>query len=347
MTAADKGHLSTQIRPHPRPRAVILSPGAEAGSIKRSDALTADEPILHEPEQDSAQLAQASQRRFSWGRLFIAGLGGFLSLALWLWAERVLRDLLNQSPALGMVAAGLLALAMLALLVLVGRLVRDLLRMRKVEALRLRVVIAATQNDLAAAQAVAQDVISLVATIPATARGRAALARALPELTAAVDVIALTEREILKPLDDIAAAQVARAARQVSVVTAVSPRAIVDVGFVLFACLRLLRDVAGTYGARPGWLGLMKLARATLVHLMVTGGMAAGDALLQQLMGQGLAAKLSAKLGEGVLNGLLTARIGLSAIAQCRPMPFVEETAPALKDVAGELFSRKDSKADI
>ncbi len=58
-------------------------------------------------------------------------------------------------------------------------------------------------------------------------------------------------------------------------------------------------------------------------------------------MGQGLAAKLSARLGEGVINGILTARIGLAAIAVCRPLPFAARKAPTLREVAGGLFSKK------
>ena len=42
--------------------------------------------------------------------------------------------------------------------------------------------------------------------------------------------------------------------------------------------------------------------------------MAASDSLIQQMLGHGLAAKLSQRLGEGMLNGLLTARLGLAAI---------------------------------
>ena len=45
--------------------------------------------------------------------------------------------------------------------------------------------------------------------------------------------------------------------------------------------------------------------RHAVSHLALTGGMAAGDSLIQQVLGHGLAAKLSARLGEGVLNGLL------------------------------------------
>ncbi len=39
-------------------------------------------------------------------------------------------------------------------------------------------------------------------------------------------------------------------------------------------------------------------------------------------MGAGLRARLSAKLGEGLLNGVLTARIGIAALEACRPMDF-------------------------
>ncbi|MCL0149204.1 DUF697 domain-containing protein, partial [Klebsiella pneumoniae] len=69
------------------------------------------------------------------------------------------------------------------------------------------------------------------------------------------------------------------------------------------------------------------------------GGMAIGDSLVQQVVGHGIAARLSARLGEGVLNGMLTTRIGLSAMAVCRPMPFAALKQPAVKDVAPFLFS--------
>jgi putative membrane protein len=60
---------------------------------------------------------------------------------------------------------------------------------------------------------------------------------------------------------------------------------------------------------------------------------------MQQVLGLGLAARISAKLGEGVLNGLMTARFGLAALEVCRPLPFIRETPPRLADVAGEIIS--------
>ena len=44
-----------------------------------------------------------------------------------------------------------------------------------------------------------------------------------------------------------------------------------------------------------------------------------------------------------MLNGMLTARIGLSALAVCRPMPFAALKQPGVADVAPFLF--KDAKS--
>ena len=110
----------------------------------------------------------------------------------------------------------------------------------------------------------------------------------------------------------------------------------------------LVRRLADLYGARPGALGVLRLLRLTIAHLAVTGGVAATDSLIQQVLGHGVAAKLSARLGEGVLNGLLTARIGLAAIEVSRPLPFAALPKPTVSDLAGDLVTgaRAHSKSD-
>ncbi|MBV8752429.1 MAG: DUF697 domain-containing protein, partial [Hyphomicrobiales bacterium] len=81
-------------------------------------------------------------------------------------------------------------------------------------------------------------------------------------------------------------------------------------------------------------------------HLAMTGGMAAGDSLIQQMLGHGVAAKVSARLGEGVLNGLLTARLGLAAIEVARPLPFTALAKPALADLVPDLIARRNAADD-
>ncbi|RXT56922.1 TIGR01620 family protein [Bosea sp. Tri-44] len=321
------------------PRAIRLDPrdaSAEDGIFGgRSEVAVVPEVEPIEPEVVVA--VQPRRRRFSWGSLFVAALSGLLALSVAVWTEQTIRWLLALNPAVGIAALVCAGVAALALLVMLLRVLRDILRERRVEALRERAVMALAESDLAKARAVAVDLDKLYAGRPETAKGRAELSAHTPQLLAARDLLTVAERSLLAPLDALAQAQVAQAARRVSLVTAVSPRALVDVVFVLVACARLLRAIATVYAGRPGTLGLLRLVRQVLGHLVVTGGIAAGDAVIQQVLGQGLAARLSAKLGEGVLNGLLTARIGLAAIAVCRPLPFVEEKPPGLSDVVGDL----------
>ena len=43
-----------------------------------------------------------------------------------------------------------------------------------------------------------------------------------------------------------------------------------------------------------------------------------------------------------VLNGLLTARLGLAAIEVARPLPFAALPKPKLSDIAGDLLRRRE-----
>jgi putative membrane protein len=330
----------------PRPRAVRLDAAPDPAQKRGTGATT----VVPEAEPVDFQVPDAPvrmpRRGMGWIGILGSALSGLVLLAAGLWVERTVVDLLSVHPALGWVALACALLALLALLVILGRMLRDILHERRIEALRGRAEAALRRGTVEDAATVARELVALYRDRPQSAQGRASLVAALPDLFAPRDVFSVAERALLVPLDEAAKVEIGKVARQVSLVTAVSPRAIIDIAFVLVACTRLLRSIATIYGGRPGMLGLLRLGRAVFGHLIVTGGMAAGDALVQQVMGQGLAARLSAKLGEGVLNGLLTARVGLAAMAICRPMPFVEERQPTLADVAGDLVTWRSKSGD-
>ena len=90
---------------------------------------------------------------------------------------------------------------------------------------------------------------------------------------------------------------------------------------------------------------MIALMRHVIAHVAITGGMAASDSLIQQVLGHGIAAKLSQRLGEGILNGLLTARLGHAAIDVTRPLPFTVLPRPALADLAQDLLRKRDGDA--
>jgi putative membrane protein len=285
------------------------------------------------------------KRRAPWLGILLSALSGLLLLGLGLAVENLIIDLYAIAPWLGWVALGLAVLAVLAFLAIIGREVAGIWREQKIESLREAAIDALAVKDHRAAKGIVSDLLSLYGSRASAAQGSARLRGLTDEIIDADDRLAIAERELLAPLDLQAKRAIAGAAKQVSLVTAVSPRAIVDVAFVIFVAVRLLRTLARIYGGRPGLFGFLRLAKAAFNHLAVTGGMAVGDSLMQQVLGLGLAARISAKLGEGVLNGLMTARFGLAALSVCRPLPFIREETPKIGDVAGELISRAEAAA--
>src|SRR5262245_22010559 len=280
---------------------------------------------------NSVQIPRARQG-FPWGGLFWSAVGGLVTLGLGLWAVKLVEDLAARVPWLGWVALALACLAALAFLVIAAKEAFGLFRLATMEKLRTRAGAAIAASDKSEAFAVVRDLVAFEREKPQLVFG---------EQASAAELLQVAERELLARRDETARALVARAARRVSLVTAVSPRAIVDLAFVFINALVMVRRLAEIYGGRPGALGLIKLMRQVIAHLAVTGGLAAGDSIIQQLLGHGVAAKLSARLGEGVLNGLLTARLGLAAIDVVRPLPFMALSRPALSDIAGDLLRRR------
>jgi putative membrane protein len=303
------------------------------------------------PEADPAQLPVPLdaplvpvRRGFRWGAIFWTAAGGLVSLGLGLGITHLIEDLFARSQTLGYLGLGLAAVAGLALAVVTGRELFGLLRLAAIEKLHLRATEVLRNDDRAASREVVNDLLKLAHQNPQLARARITLQSHTDDIIDGADMIKLAERELMAPLDQEARRLVSSAAQRVSVVTAVSPRAVIDVLFVFVAALRMIRQLARLYGGRPGALGMISLMRQVIGHLAITGGLAATDSLVQQMLGHGIAAKLSHRLGEGVLNGLLTARLGLAAIDLTRPLPFTALPRPVLSDLAKDLLSKREDE---
>jgi putative membrane protein len=313
----------------------------------QADRFAAPQPAEQgEAAIDEAERGGVLKRSLvSWGGVLFSALGGLVSLAVGLWLTKLLEDLFARWVALGYLGIVLAGLLLAAMLVLLGREVFGLLRQQKIARLHLRFAEARAADNGDQARRAIGELAGLYANRPQSAAARARLADYSRQIIDGRDLVDLAERELLVGLDQDVNQAIAAAAKRVSVITAISPRAILGVIFVLAAIVHLIRRIAEIYGGRPGLFGFIKLARSVATHLAITGGMAAGDSLIQQLLGHGIAARISARLGEGVLNGLLTARVGLSAMAVCRPMPFALAPQPGVKDVAPFLFASKKSEA--
>lgn len=338
----------------PRPQAFRIEKATEPSDASAIEAL----PDFLEAEAEALEAGGASEiavekaqsrgilagRLISWGGLFLSAATSFVLLALGNWFFGLVVDLFSRSRVLGLAAVICAGLAGLALLVLGLREIFGILRQGKIAHLHIAFANARAADDRTQARHDIATLVALYARRPELARIRAQLVDLTKEIVDGRDLIDIAERDLVAPLDRDVRREIAQAAKRVSLVTAIAPRAMIDVIFVAGQILYLVRRIAEIYGGRPGFFGFLRLMRSVGAHLAITGGVAVGDSLLQQILGHGIAARLSARLGEGVLNGLLTTRVGLSAMAVCRPMPFVAEHPPRVADVAPFLFQGDKEK---
>jgi putative membrane protein len=273
-------------------------------------------------------------------------LAGFvLSVAAW----DFVTNLLSRDSFLGWVAFILVGTALLVALALALREWRAYLRLGRLADVRVQAAEAREKGDLAAAKACIAGLTHLYAGRDDLAWGRARLAEIGGDVFDADALLSLAETELMGPLDQAARREIESAARQVATVTALVPLALADVVTALFANLRMIRRLAEIYGGRSGTMGSWGLLRRVFTYLIATGAVAIGDDLIGSFAGGGVLSKLSRRFGEGVINGALTARVGLAAMELCRPMPFVVLPRPKVTNLVSRglagLFGGKANLA--
>ena len=332
--------------PHRKPQIFRL----DETSPTAAETAPADQPAapIEETAAPPASAAAARLMRFrgiGWGTVFFGAVGGLISIGISIWIAAFIADLFSRGGWLGYLALGLALIAALAALVIAAREVLGFFRLGRVAAIRLAAENALAEADKARAAACSLQLERLLAARDELKWGARRLADHRREVLDARELLILTERELLGPLDRQARRSVSASARRVAMITAISPSAIIDVAFVAIENLAMLRRLATLYGGRPGFLGSLRLARLVIGHIALTGGVALGDDVIQQLVGHGLTARLSARLGEGIMNGAFTGRIGIAAIDLCRPLPFIEAERPRLRDFVAELRRTRGATA--
>ena len=145
-------------------------------------------------------------------------------------------------------------LVVVAAIGIIGREFLGLRRLRQIESMRLKADDLIKSSDRRSAGKLVDQLMDLYGTRPDMARGRTKMESFHGEIIDGPDLIRLAERELLGPLDIKARKLVLNASKRVSVVTAISPRAIVDLAYVALENIRMIRQLSELYGGRPGTL---------------------------------------------------------------------------------------------
>ncbi|MDD7972577.1 YcjF family protein [Roseinatronobacter alkalisoli] len=287
----------------------------------------------------------ARARLTLWAKLGWAGFAGFMTIALSVTAWDFITSLVARSELLGYIALGLLTLLVAAACALALREWAGIRRLHRIDRLRQQAGHARAENDRAGAAQTLTALMGLYASRPDMRWPCERMSETAPDQLDAESLLDQAEATLLAPLDAAARLQVEASARQVALLTAMIPLALVDVIAALVTNLRMIRRIAEIYGGRAGTLGSVRLLRGVITHLLATGAVAVGEDMIGAVASGGIVSKLSRRFGEGVVNGALTARLGIAAIEICRPLPFRTLPRPRTSTIMRRAVSGLFDKA--
>lgn len=325
--------------PLPPPRPFVQEVDGEADPGAAPAVWDSPDPASPEGRAMQAAAALAGARPSPLVRGAVWAFGALFSFVLSVSAWNFVTGLLAENRLLGLVAAGLVGLAVLFALALSLREAAGFARLARLDHLRTRAEDAHRSADLAAARGVADALSRLYSGRPAAAWGLKRFDERRAEVLDADALLMLAEADLLAPLDALARAEVEAAARRVATVTAIVPLALADVAAALYSNLSMIRRIAEIYGGRSGALGSLSLLRRVFSALVATGAVALADDLVGSVAGGGILSKLSRRFGEGVVNGALTARVGVAAMDLCRPLPFRAVERPSVSGLVSRALA--------
>jgi putative membrane protein len=321
--------VSAPLPPNPvrAPQAIIIEnlPSQQV-EIEFTPEHEAIDEIVSLPET----LTRSQPRRIPWFGLLFSALAALISMSAMMWVTTLVESFFARSPILGWFAFALAALACIALLAIVAREVWSIWRLKTIEDIQEKSARALNLDERTAADETVKGLVSLYADRHDMRWSLDQLKSHDGDIIDPSDRVKLADRILLEPLDEQATRIIAKRAKRVTLITTVTPVASLDILFVAAQNLAMLREIASLYGNKPSAIATWRLARMVLTHLAVTGGLALSDNLLQHIVGKGLLGRLSARFGEGAINGIMTSRVGLAARAVCRPIPREKGTAETL-----------------
>ncbi|MEM9227976.1 MAG: TIGR01620 family protein [Pseudomonadota bacterium] len=298
----------------------------QADDLPPSQETVADAPPVPDPDLPLTAVQRAAQtvgaRRGPLARLVLWALAGLVGLSVSLMGWDFVTGLLARNWILGQIALGLSLIVLAGLITWILREIAGIARLSRIDVLQNLASDPSAMIDRTVALRVLDRLTALYASREDMRLPIRTLAERRDEILDADALMTEVEGALMGPLDARARREIEAATRQVAAATALVPLALADVVVALVANTRMIRRIATIYAGRAGTFGSWRLLRAVASHLIATGAVAVGDDLISSVAGGGVVAKVSRRFGEGVINGALTARVGVAAMEVCRPMPF-------------------------
>lgn len=155
------------------------------------------------------------------------------------------------------------------------------------------------------------------------------------------------DRELSQGCDGAAHRALVSATRRSAISVAASPFLALDVFMVLAGNLTLVARIAAAYGLPASPFLAAKLLVQVYRQIATLGAIELGTELAGETLSHALLTRLSGRVAQGFSAGLYTYRIGVQAMALCRPLAFSEATKPRPGSVFKDLFKQLEADEGI
>ena len=332
-----------------RPQVVVMEKPQKPGatnvepSAPRIIATVQTGRIAPAPPAEVQPAVDSGGRRYSMSmKLALTGVVvafcGWLGVDLYLW----IASAFSSGRWLGWAATAAAGIGIFAAVAMIVHEARSYFALKNVETNQRRLILYRENMHTANAHEAIREVI---AEIPKDRESTAAIEsfqRKVQRHHSPAQQIALLSETVMSPLDRRAEAIVRRASARAFGMTAISPAAVIDVLFFVACSVRMVREIAASYGHRPTTLATVHLLRRLVIEAGKLGAVDFAGFALTQHIGGAVVERLAASAAESMYAAQRMARLGLVTMGMCRPIPFQRDELPGiLSSLIGSLFANR------
>ncbi|MDE1252071.1 YcjF family protein [Vibrio aestuarianus] len=154
------------------------------------------------------------------------------------------------------------------------------------------------------------------------------------------EVLDMYDAMVLAEQDKKATRIVSQYSTEAAALVAISPLAVADMLLVAWRNFKMIDQLAALYGVELGYWSRLKLFKVVLINMAAAGASELVIDASMDLMSMDLAGKLSARAGQGLGVGILTARLGLKAMSLLRPMPWHQDRKVKLSAIRKQIVAK-------
>ncbi|MCL9781160.1 YcjF family protein [Vibrio sp. S4M6] len=154
------------------------------------------------------------------------------------------------------------------------------------------------------------------------------------------EVVDMFDSMVICEQDKLASKLVSKYATEAAALVTVSPLAIADMLLVAWRNFKMIDGLADIYGVELGYWSRLKLFKSVLINMAAIGATDLVIDASMDLMSMDLAKRVSARAGQGIGIGILTARLGIKAMSLLRPIPWRKEKAVKLSTIRKQIAQK-------